>query len=79
MIFQRINQKSSPLIRFTRVVFGVSSSPFLLNATIAHHIGQYESVDPAFVKKFSENIYVDDLSAEGTGVDETYELTLSPS
>ena len=62
---------------FTRVVFGVSSSPFLLNATIAHHIGQYKSVDPAFVEKFSENIYVDDLSAQ-TWMRPT-SFTLSPS
>jgi hypothetical protein len=62
------------VLRFTRVVFGVSSSPFLLNATIAHHIGQYEIVDPTFVQRFLENIYVDDLSAGGASVSDTYEF-----
>ena len=62
------------VLRFTRVVFGVSSSPFLLNATIAHHIGQYETVDPTFVERFLENIYVDDLSAGGASVSDTYEF-----
>ena len=39
-------------LRFTHVVFGVSSSPFLLNATITHYMGTYQDVDPSFVKMF---------------------------
>ena len=34
------------LLRFTRVVFGLTSSPFILNATIKHHVGQYTTSDP---------------------------------
>ena len=64
------------VLRFTRVVFGVSSSPFLLNATIKHHIEQYKEADPEFVEKFLRSIYVDDLSSGASEVDAAYELYL---
>ena len=32
------------VLRLTHVMFGVNSSPFLLNATIDHHIWKYEEM-----------------------------------
>ena len=59
-----VNEPHSEItkLRFTRVVFGVSSSPFLLNATLDHHIRKFELVDQPFVEKFCHSVYVDDLS-----------------
>ena len=62
--------------RFTRVVFGVSSSPFLLNATIKHHIERYKEADPEFVEKFLRSIYVDNLSSGAPETNTGYELYL---
>lgn len=49
-------------LRITRVVFGVTASPFLLNGTIKHHIKKYRQEDPEFVQQFFGAIYVDDLT-----------------
>ena len=64
------------VLRFTRVVFGVNSSPFLLNVTIDHHIQKYQEIDPLFVDKFLSSVYVDDVSLGSNDVDSTYELYL---
>ena len=47
--------------RFCRVVFGLNASPFLLNATLRHHILKYKDVDPDFLRKMIDSFYVDDL------------------
>ena len=62
--------------RFTRLVFGVSSSPFLLNATLKYHLNKYAVSDPEFVKKILKALYVDDLTTGGQTVNETYKLFL---
>ena len=54
--------------KFTRVLFGLSSSPFLLNATIKHHIEQYEQCDPDFTRTFLESIYVENLTSGDSDV-----------
>ena len=62
------------MYRFCRVVFGLNASPFLLNATLRHHISKYNSVDPEFVKKLLDSFYVDDLVTGEDNENEAYKL-----
>ena len=47
------------IMKFVRVTFGIKCSPFLLSATIKHHLSL---CPPSFVvEELRENLYVDDL------------------
>ncbi|KAI3355778.1 hypothetical protein L3Q82_004216 [Scortum barcoo] len=59
----------------SRVVFGVSPSPFLLAATIRKHIKQYETEQPKTVEALRECLYVDDFIASISDVDEALSVT----
>ena len=48
------------IYRFSRVVFGITSSPFLLSGTIRHHLEQYLESDKELIEKFLKDTYVDD-------------------
>ena len=60
--------------RFARVVFGVSSSPFLLNATIRHHLEKYEATQSKIIKKVLRSLYVDDLASGAEDEEQAFQL-----
>ena len=49
------------IYRMTRVLFGINASPFLLQATIRHHLELYEQSDPELVEILRRDIYCDDF------------------
>ncbi|VDL76635.1 unnamed protein product [Nippostrongylus brasiliensis] len=73
--FLWIKDSSKPLFednivtyRFTRVTFGIKSSPFLLAATIFFHLETYKE-NEAIAAEIRDNLYVDNLlmTAESEG------------
>ena len=70
-------EKDSPVtkkLQFTRVVFGVNVSPFLLNATITHHLQKYRDNHPNLVHTLMKSIYVNDVTYGADGEEEAYKL-----
>ena len=58
------------IYRFTRALFGLTFSPFLLGGVLKHHLDAWEDRYPEIVKQLREGLYVDDLITRGTTVAE---------
>lgn len=61
------------VFEFTRVVFGVSPSLFLLNGTIHYHLSN-SAVDEELARKILDSLYVDDFVGGGDNDISTYKL-----
>ena len=74
--FLDVNAKELKLqeYRFCRVVFGVTCSPFLLNATLKRHIESYSKDKPEICKKLLTSLYAEDVNSGGHTVEETINL-----
>ena len=47
--------------RFRRLVFGLTSSPAILNGTIQHHLSHYKEPEPQLSELLANSLYVDDF------------------
>lgn len=76
MRFHWRRDEQSPLqtLRFTRALFGLTSSPFLLGGVIEMHLNHWEKKEPELVAKIRKDLYVDDLISGSTTVCKTREL-----
>lgn len=60
----------------TRVPFGASPSPFLLAATVRHHLKKYEQTNPNITEILNKCFYVDDLICSVPSVAEAITFSL---
>ena len=60
--------------RFCRLVFGLISSPFVLGATVRHHMSKYVKVDLEFALEVLWSLYVDDYASGADSVDSGFGL-----
>ncbi|XP_022781218.1 uncharacterized protein LOC111322405 [Stylophora pistillata] len=65
------SSSKTTILRFTRALFGMTYSPFLLGGVINKHLNTWESHHPKLIKEIRDGLYVDDLMTGG----ETVELT----
>ena len=60
------------IYRFTRVMFGAICSPYLLNATIRHHLEKYREENEKFVDSVVRSLYCDDFVSSFDNEEEAF-------
>ena len=58
------------ILRFTRLVFGLNQSTFILEGTLKTHFEMYESMYLELIRKTRDNMCVDDLVLGGESLQE---------
>ena len=62
------------VLRFAQLLFGLTSSPFILNATVKFHLSQYLGQEKSkwVIEKFLQDLYVVDSATRFDDVDNAY-------
>ena len=61
--FKNVKEERPEIVqyRFRRLVFGLTSSPAILNGTIQHHLSHYKEPEPQVSELVVNSLYVDDF------------------
>ena len=62
--------------QFKCVVFGLCSSPFLINGTLQHHLSEYFAENPELLLILLKSFYVDDFLSGKDTKSETWKLCI---
>ena len=76
LMMHLFNDAINCLKPISRVVFGATSSPFLLNPVIHKHVRKWEFMLNLY-RKFWSPFFVDDCSGEANTIEEAFEATFS--
>ena len=66
------------ILRFTRLVFGLNQSPFILEGTLKTHFERYESMYLELIRKIRDDMCVDDLVTAGESLQEVEKIKPDP-
>ena len=63
--YDNLEERNVTDYRFTRVIFGATSSPYILGATMQKHVSEYTDRYPETTKSLLEDTYADDIQGGG--------------
>ena len=69
-----LESKIIEILRFTRFVFGITQSPFILEGSLKKHFENYRDSLEKLIKIIKNDIYVDDLVTEGNNLEKVKEI-----